>query len=263
MVINPIDREWLRERVEKAQPFPFFAIDEFLEPKFAERAHAAFPSFTQAAQMGRTFASVNERNKIQITDSAKFPPALLELHDALASREWLELVSYVMQIPNLLPDPELVGGGIHETGPRGHLDVHVDFNYIAKRDLHRRINILVYFNKNWRPEWGGEVELWDKDVRVCHHAFAPVFNRCVIFETSEISYHGVRAVKCPDGMSRKSFAGYYYTKEPPAHWTGESHSTLFRARPDEKIKGSLLMPAEKITNSVRRRLRTMTKRKAR
>ena len=110
--------------------------------------------------------------------------------------------------------------------------------------LHRRLNILIYFNKDWKPDWGGNIELWDADVKKCHHSFSPVFNRCVVFETNEISYHGVTAVKCPEGMSRKSFAAYYYTKEAPKHWTGVSHSTIFKARPDEVLKGNVMMPLE-------------------
>ena len=73
--------------------------------------------------------------------------------------EFLDLLSHVTGMPRLLTDDELVGGGIHQTGPRGHLDVHVDFNYIKERDLHRRLNILIYFNKNWQPEWGGNIGL--------------------------------------------------------------------------------------------------------
>ena len=259
-MIRAIDREALRASVRSAVPFPHFCVDNFLEADAAEECLAAFPSFDQASKLGRSFATVNERNKIQITDSTKFPPPILRLHEALASQEWLDFMSYVMDIPKLLADPQMVGGGIHETGPRGHLDVHVDFNYIEERDLHRRINILVYFNKGWKPEWGGNIELWDTDVKVCHHSFMPIFNRCVVFETSDISYHGVSAVKCPEGVSRKSFAGYYYTKEAPPHWTGESHSTIFRARPDEKLKGTVLMPAEKIGRAMKVTIRGLKRR---
>src|SRR4029079_552184 len=116
-----------------------------------------------------------------------------------------------------------------------------------QRDLHRRLNILLYFNKNWREEWGGNIEVWDQDVKTCVHSFSPIFNRCVVFETNEISFHGVSAVRCPEGLSRKSFAAYYYTKEAPAHWTGKYHDTIFKARPDEKLKGRVLMPLEKAT----------------
>lgn len=243
--IKPFDRDELRERVRRARPFPHFCIDNFLDEGFAREVERAYPTFEEASKLGKGFEAVNERKKFQITDSSKFAPPVLRLHEALASPEWLETLSYVMDIPRLLADEKLEGGGIHETGPRGHLDVHVDFNYIEDRQLHRRLNILIYMNPGWRKEWGGNIELWDKEVKVCEHSFSPVFNRCVVFETNEISYHGVSAVTCPPDRVRKSFAAYYYTREAPAHWTGESHSTIFKARPDEKFKGMVLMPMQK------------------
>ena len=242
--INSIDRDALRERVRTATPVKNFCIDNFLEPTFADSVLAAYPSYADAMKAGTSFSAVNEKGKVQLTDAKTFAEPVAELNRDLASPEFLGLLSYVFEMPNLLPDEELVGGGIHQTGPRGHLDVHVDFNFIKERELHRRLNILIYFNKDWQPEWGGDIELWDADVKKCHHSFSPVFNRCVVFETNEISYHGVTAVKCPEGLSRKSFAAYYYTKEAPAHWTGVSHSTIFKARPDELLKGNVMMPLE-------------------
>ena len=250
-MINPIDRDALRERVRTAKPVPFFSIDDFLETASAERVLDAYPSFEEAEKIGRSFNAVNEKGKIQVTDSTKFADPVAELNKELASPEFLDLMSYVFDIPNLLADEQLIGGGIHQTGPRGHLDVHVDFNYLGDRQLHRRLNILVYFNKDWEPDWGGNIELWDKDVKVCEQSLSPIFNRCVVFETNEVSFHGVTAVKCPQGRARRSFAAYYYTKEAPAHWTGEAHSTIFKARPDELVKGNVLMPLEQAGRRVR------------
>jgi hypothetical protein len=249
-MINPIDREELRERVRNAPPFPFFCIDGFLDPAFAARVHDAFPTFEEAGKIGLAFNGVNEGGKIQVTDSTHFTEPIAELNRELADPEFLGMLSYVFDIPGLLADDQLIGGGIHQTGPRGHLDVHVDFNYLKDRQLHRRLNILIYLNKDWRPEWGGNIELWDKDVTICRHSFSPVFNRCVVFETNDISYHGVTAVTCPEGRTRRSFAAYYYTREAPAHWTGEFHSTLFKARPDEVIKRNVLMPLERAQRRV-------------
>jgi Rps23 Pro-64 3,4-dihydroxylase Tpa1-like proline 4-hydroxylase len=251
MRIRPIDGDALRERVGQAQPFPFFCIDNFLDEAFAEQVHDAFPSFAEAARIGRMFSAVNEKKKIQVTDKTRFAEPIAKLNQALADPEFCALLSTVFAIPNLLPDEELVGGGMHQTGARGHLDVHVDFNYIEDRQLHRRLNILIYFNKGWQPEWGGNIELWDKDVKVCHHSITPAFNRCVVFQTSEISYHGVTAVRCPDDQTRKSFAAYYYTKEAPSHWDGSVHSTSFKARPDEILKGNVLMPLERAGQRLR------------
>jgi Rps23 Pro-64 3,4-dihydroxylase Tpa1-like proline 4-hydroxylase len=250
-MIRPIDRDRLREGNRRATPVPHFCIDNFLDEDFAERVLQSFPSFEEAAQIGRTFTAVNEKKKIQVTDLTKFPQPIADLNRALATPEFCDLLSDAFGIPRLLPDEELVGGGIHQTGPRGHLDVHVDFNYIEDRRLHRRLNILIYFNKGWKPEWGGNIELWDKNVKVCHHSFSPIFNRCVVFETSEISYHGVTAVRCPEPQARRSFAAYYYTNEAPPNWDGEAHSTLFKARPDEVLKGKLLMPLEKAGRRLR------------
>lgn len=260
MAIKPLDRDALRDTVRAARPFPHFCIDGFLEDAFAEEVLEAIPSYEEAMRMGWNFSAVNEKGKVQVTDANRFSEPVARLNRALAAPEFLDLLSHVFDIPRLLADEELVGGGIHQTGPRGHLDVHIDFNYLRERDLHRRLNILLYFNKEWPAEWGGNVELWDKDVKVCHHSLLPIFNRCVVFETSEISYHGVTSVRCPEGRSRKSFAAYYYTKEAPPSWTGEEHTTVFRARPDEVLKGRVMMPLEKAGRRVREALRGVKKR---
>jgi hypothetical protein len=256
-VIRPIATEELRHRVRVATPFPYFAIDNFLDPEFARLVHDSFPPYEEALKMGRSFQTVNEKKKIQITDPAQFAPPVLELNHLLAAPSFTALLSDLFEIPKLLPDGELTGGGMHQTGPRGRLDVHVDFNYIAERQLHRRLNILIFLNPEWPPEWGGNLELWDRDVKRCHHSFAPIFNRCVVFETSDISFHGVTAVSCPPDRARRSFAAYYYTREAPPQWTGESHGTVFRSRPNEVIRGHVLMPAEKAARSVRRSIQEL------
>jgi hypothetical protein len=250
MVLSPVNRDELRAAVRSAKPFPNVCLDSFLQEPFAREIAASFPSYNEATRIGRSFKAVNERGKVQVTDAAKFAGPIARLNAELASPEFVELLSDLFGIPKLLADGDLVGGGMHQTGPRGHLDVHVDFNYIEERQLFRRLNLLLYFNEGWREEWGGELELWDAQVKVRHHLVPPAFNRCLIFETSEISFHGVRAVTCPEGTSRRSFAAYYYTREPPPGWTGRNHTTIFQARPDETLKRVLYMPAERAARRV-------------
>lgn len=255
-----LDADALRNQVRAARPFPYFCLDNFLNPDFAREVVKAYPDYQSACQMGKQFKAVNERGKVQVTDSQLFAPPVKKLNDLLASQEFLDLMSHVMDIPNLLADSQLVGGGIHQTGPRGHLDVHVDFNYIPDRQLHRRLNILIYLNEGWNQKWGGELELWDKDVKIRQEAFLPIFNRCVVFETNDISFHGVTAVTCPTDVARRSFAAYYYTKEAPAHWDGTTHTTVFRSRPNERLKRFLLMPVESTFRGVRKCISTVLKR---
>src|SRR5262249_35710383 len=98
--------------------------------------------------------------------------------------------------------------------------------------------------------WGGHIQLWNKDVTACEGAFAPALNRCVIFETSHISFHGVTPVTLGAHVPRKSFATYHYTRETPLNWKGESHGTIFKARPDEKLRGYLFMPAQHLQRRI-------------
>jgi hypothetical protein len=245
----------VRARYRAAKPFPFFCIDDFLEDAFAREVAAAYPSYLAARGVGFEFDAVNERLKVQVTDSSKFSPPVKRLADALSSESFLRDVSYITDIPRLVADPAFSGGGMHLTGPGGRLDVHVDFNYLEESKLHRRLNILVYLNPVWEDAWGGDLELWDEGMKKCWHVLKPQFNRCVVFETSEISFHGVRPVTSPPSIVRQSFAAYYYTKEAPAGWDGTHHSTIFRARPNERLRKYVLMPAETLHRQIRERLR--------
>jgi Rps23 Pro-64 3,4-dihydroxylase Tpa1-like proline 4-hydroxylase len=250
-LLNKIDFETFKAKCQGAPSFPHFYLDNFLEESFANEVHESFPSYSDAKQLGKTFSAVNEKKKIQITDSKKFPPAVYKLHELLASNEFVEMVSDLMGIKNLIADPTMLGGGIHETNAGGHLDVHVDFNYNEELKLHRRVNILIYFNKDWHDDYGGYLDLWDKHVKNCLGSYAPIFNRAAGFTTNEISWHGVTPLTCPPDRMRKSFAVYYYTKEAPPGWDGVVHSTIFKARPTEYFKGGIAMPAEKLVRTAR------------
>ena len=127
---------------------------------------------------------------------------------------------------------------------------------IPDRELHRRLNILVYLNEEWHEEWGGQADLWDESVSESTVSLVPSGNRCLVFNTTESSYHGVTPVRCPAGVSRNSFAAYYYTKEPPPHWDGTRHSTVFRSRPDERWRERVLVPLERLARSLDRGARS-------
>lgn len=243
-VIAPLDREQLRARYQTARPFPHMVIDRFLEPSAARAASDAFFSYDDAKSKGLQFKAINENLKIQITDPNEFPEPIKVIANALADQAFLDDLSYVTGINNLIWDPTYAGGGMHQSARSGWLDVHVDFNYNPALEVYRRLNILLYLNARWEDSWGGLLELWDEDVTTCFERIAPIFNRCVVFSTSEISFHGVTAVQCPEDVQRCSFAAYYYTKEPPEGWDGTFHSTKFKARPEEHFKRNLLMPGE-------------------
>jgi hypothetical protein len=259
-MLRPYDKDELRRQFQSAQPYPHLVIENFLEPSAAEEVARSYPTFDTAVSMGFQFNALNEQRKVQVTDAARFPAPVARLNQALSSPGFLKDLEYITGIPHLLADARLAGGGMHLTGPGGRLDVHVDFNFDETIKLHRRLNILVYLNPVWQQGWGGEIELWDKDVKHCGQRLLPILNRCLIFRTDETSYHGVSPITGPPGVERKSFAAYYYTREPPANWSGQVHTTVFKARPDEKLRGYVLMPVQKLRDELRRGLRRVKSR---
>jgi len=257
MRIDPLFQDFdvagLARSFAAAHPFRFVCIDGLLDRGFAEEVAQAYPRYDIAAEHGREFRALHESHKVQITDSDAFPDAVSRLARVLAGRPFMDLISQITGIPDLVPDDRNVGGGMHLMASRGRLDVHVDFNRLPERGLHRRLNFLVFLNSEWRSEWGGLLELWDERVRRCRHAFEPVLNRCVIFETNEVSFHGVTPLECPAHLTRNSFAGYYYTRTPAADWKGVDHTTRFRPRPGERLRTGFLAPAESMARLARRR----------
>ena len=244
MLHPDLDPDALREEFSKAQPFGHVVIDQFLDEATAQEVAAALPSYQQAKGIGTSFKTVNEDRKVQVEDAVQFPPPVRALHDFLNGPEFLETLGHITGIETLKADPKTNGGGIHQTGPRGRLDVHVDFNYLPELQAFRRLNLLLYLNPVWQEHWGGHIELWDQQVKTCHHSIAPLLNRCLIFETNDISYHGVTKVECPGNYARKSYSSYYYTALPPADFDDNFHGTVFKARPSEKWKGLVWMPLE-------------------
>ncbi|MBL1321894.1 MAG: 2OG-Fe(II) oxygenase [Methylophaga sp.] len=255
-LINPIDRKEFKKTFLEMEPYPHFCIDNFLEEEFANEVYESFPAYQEAQKLGKEFSAVNEKKKIQITDSSKFPAAIKKLNDLLSSQEYVDMWSELTGVPNLLADAGLVGGGIHETNSGGHLDVHVDFNFNEENQSYRRLNILIYFNKDWKEEYGGYLDVWDNNVKKRYGYFEPKFNRACGFLTSEISFHGVTPLTCPPDVMRRSFATYYYTKEMPEGWAGSKHTTIFKARPEEWAKSKILMPAERLFRGTKKFIRS-------
>ena len=153
--VRKLDLEELHRQFQSAKPYRHVWIENLLEPGFAAEVCAAYPSYSEARDKGKQFRAVNENLKVQVTDRARFPEAVRELDRVLAAPAFLEAVEAITGIRNLEADPLLVGGGMHMMARGGRLDVHVDFNMLPDRGLHRRLNILVYLNPEWHEEWGG------------------------------------------------------------------------------------------------------------
>jgi hypothetical protein len=184
-----------------------------------------FPSSSAAVH---TFDRAQERLKSQ------FNPDYLQkdtrnLFYTFNSRPFIRILENICGIRGLTPDPYFLGAGFHETRNTGYLSIHSDFNHHKPMNLERRVNVLIYLNKDWKSEYGGQLELWNDDVTSCVASVVPAFNRCVIFNTTSRSWHGnPEPVNHPADDTRKSIALYYYT----ATWadSGREHTTQFQVR---------------------------------
>ncbi len=210
-----------------AAPFPHAVIDDFLPEAVIDLCLEQFPENPDADS--QQFDRNQERYKTSFHPDY-MAPELRRLFYAFNARPFIRVVENITGIKGLIPDPYFLGGGFHEIGNGGHLSVHADFNHHKPLGLERRVNVLIYLNRDWRDEFGGQLELWRTDMSERVQSITPLANRCVMFTTTGESMHGnPQPVAHPDGVTRKSIALYYYT----ATWTGDkaSRTTQFRPRP--------------------------------
>lgn len=223
------------ERYQKGDPFPSIYFDNFLPEDVAEAVWQEFPKPDQADwnDLRR-----KDETKMLCADEREFGPVTRQLMYQFHSNGFLAFLERLTGIKNLIPDPSMSGGGLHQTLPGGLLKLHADFNLHNELKLDRRVNILIYMNKDWQDEWGGHLELWDKDCKRMGNKIAPLFNRLGMFSTTSESFHGhPDPLTCPPGNSRKSIALYYYTNGRQKTPEAEAHTTIFKARPGEQLSG--------------------------
>ena len=200
----------------KGIPFPSIVLDNFFDEVFLDEILLNFPD------LSKTKFSQNYENKNEIKYAnnkySNFPELVRLFIDFLNSNTYLNFLQNLTSIQEeLVTDPQLNGGGLHEIKKGGVLKIHTDFNRHPTLNLDRRINILIYLNKNWKDQYGGHLELWNKNMTKCEKKILPTFNRMVIFSTNDFSYHGhPEPVSCPEGESRKSIALYYFSKGRPS-----------------------------------------------
>lgn len=224
----------LAKRYHENRPCPHLLFENFLAPEVARAMAKEFPRPT--SNEWTQYKHVNE-NKLGLPKRDLFPPVLGTVTDELNSPEFVAWVSELTGIPHLITDPTLEGGGLHQSGPGGYLNVHTDFSkHHAHANWVRRVNLILYLNPGWDEKWGGSIELWERSAERkmtrCAAKYPPLLNHALIFTNDARSLHGFPdPLTCPQGQSRKSLALYYYTEEKDTE--SEGHSTDYFARPQD------------------------------
>lgn len=222
-----------------ADSYPHIYIDNFLNSDILDQVLSEFPKPNDLE-----FYKYDNplEKKLGMDQLSLLPPTIVSILLAFNSSVFLTFLEKLSGIDGLISDPYYRGGGIHQSTRGGKLDIHVDFNLHPKLKLERRLNVLLYLNKDWKPEYKGGFEIWtghrsssgDHVLDYCVETIEPLFNRFAMFNTSEKSYHGFPdPIQCPDYMTRKSIALYYYTVGRPDDELVDPHSTVFVKRPHD------------------------------
>lgn len=206
-----------QEAYRHADPFPHIVIDNFIPPAAVDTLLADFPMPQDRinhddASERLDAGDVAQFRKHWLSMEIRVGVSIRHLFWELNSADFLLFLQELSGIPHLIPDPYRAGGGLHETRSGGFLMVHADYNRQPETDLDRRMNVIVYLNKDWQPEWGGNLELWTPDMKRKVTEVEPVAGRAVIFNTGTETLHGhPRPLTCPPDRARKSISAFYYT----------------------------------------------------
>lgn len=219
----------LSKRYQSASPYPHIVLENFLNPATLDECIDEFNKLN-ASDGWINYAHYNEKKR-GLNKLDALPETIKSTINELNSPEFLKFLSMLTGIVNLQKDDSLEGGGIHQSTKGGFLNIHADFTvHPHNKNWQRRVNVLVYLNKDWKEEWGGKLELWDKKMKGCEEEVLPVYNRCVIFNTDADSYHGhPLPMTCPEGTFRRSIALYYYSIEASPF----RRATYYQARPGD------------------------------
>ena len=213
---------------QSASPFPHIVIDDFLDPDTLRAVLAEFPP----SDGRRYFDRDQERLKFQYAPQEIRSGLIRNLFAELNGPAFLGFLEELTGIKGLISDPYFDGGGLHETKRGGHLGVHADFNIHGRLKVERRINLLVYLNEDWGADYGGQLELWDRQMKECVVRVEPLFGRAVIFNTDLDSFHGhPDPLNCPPDRSRRSIATYYYSAAEEGLALLPKRNTNFQPRP--------------------------------
>ena len=211
-----------------ADPFPHIVIDGFLNTEVLKGVLDEFPS----SENRLFFDREQERYKFQYPPHEISSGLIRNIFAELNGPAFLGFLEELTGIEGLISDPYFDGGGLHETKRGGHLGIHADFNIHARLKVQRRLNLLIYLNEDWPDDYGGQLELWDKQMKECVVRVKPEFGRAVIFNTDLDSLHGhPDPLNCPPERSRRSIATYYYTAAEDGLAVLPNRTTNFRPRP--------------------------------
>ena len=198
----------LLDDYEHAQPFPHLVLDNLFPSEIVDSVLEEIPPASSEKWVHLQDPLMIKSNLRSALDLEEHGYAFASF---LHSAAFLYFLTEITGIKALLPDPYMGGAGYHVMQEGGKFEVHADRNTDFYCGLRRRLAMLVYLNNSWHPEFGGQLELWNRDGTRCEKVIEPIFNRTVIFEIDDCNFHAVRPVASGSRAVRKAFVAYFHT----------------------------------------------------
>jgi len=198
------------------EPYKHLIVDDFFPEHLANECLSSFPTIDDNSSWEhQNDKDIEIKSRSNWKSEFDIPENIIDAVRILNSSLILQSFAKVFDIKKLIPDPYFAGGGLNITQRGGLLDVHIDGNFHDATGLNRRMNAILYLNPEWEESWGGYFGIYNNDGTKLIKKIAPKFNRLVVFDSHDYSFHGLPdQLKFPEGKNRKSIILYYYTKSP-------------------------------------------------
>ena len=209
-----LDLKAMTAQFNAGKPFNHIVIDNFWRPEIAQELVAEFPDYNSDVWTAHYHNPLEDKKACNHWD--RFPKTTYQAFDYLNGDGFTNIVEHITDTWGIKNDIGLHGGGWHCHHKGGKLNIHLDYSIHPKLKLERHFNLIIYMTPNWNPKWGGGLELWGSDETgspsQCVTTIENKFNRAVIFDTTQNSWHGLpEQLNCPEGINRQSLAIYYLT----------------------------------------------------
>ncbi|MBA87551.1 MAG: proline hydroxylase [Euryarchaeota archaeon] len=218
-------------------PFAHIVLEDLFDNDILEKVLLEFPDLSLKNEANHYSGITDE--KFSSPRGTKFQNKnTRDFLNYLNSSEFIDFLQELTSIKeSLIPDPHFLGGGLHLSKKGGFLKIHTDYCKHPETNLDRRVNLLIFLNKNWKEKYNGYLNFFDKKMTKCVKKIPPNFNTTVIFNTTDFTYHGVPdPILCPNNQSRKSLALYYFSNGRPKSEIRsklKNQSTLYKERKGE------------------------------
>lgn len=221
---------------QNSKPFNFIYKDDFLITDFATRLQS---EILQISDDKWDLYNNPFENKLTLRDKWNLPPLVSILFRELESQNFIQQLEKLSG-KKLYRDDSRNFWGIHKFKNGDHLDIHLDAEVHPATEQKKQLTLGIYMTtQNWTVGNGGNIELWEGDstsIKECKVSLEPLFNRMILFDNSDNSWHGSpNPISCDDDKHRIFVTLSYMSHSTPlnVYYKNNRKKAYFVSRPQD------------------------------